>query len=119
MKIEPKKCPTCGGNLKFEYGEENASCPYCKREYIIEYESPNYTDLIHLKEYYAKLAKDAHEGLETVYDDFYMCSEREIENIEKEREKISQKIAEYDKKANYFERVIDVLSSKEILKNKL
>lgn len=79
MKIEPKKCPTCGGNLKFEYGEENASCPYCKREYIIEYESPNYTDLIHLKEYYAKLAENA----------------------------------------NYFERVIDVLSNKEILKNKL
>ena len=48
-----------------------------------------------------------------------MCSEREMENIEKEREKISKKITEYDKKANYFERVIDVLSSKEILKNKL
>ena len=119
MKIEPKKCPTCGGNLKFEYGEENASCPYCKREYIIEYESPNYTDLIHLKEYYTKLAKDAYEELGTIDGDFYMYSEREIEIIEKEREKISQKIAEYDEKANYFERVIDVLSSKEILKNKL
>ena len=119
MKIEPKKCPTCGGNLKFEYGEENASCPYCKREYIIEYESPNYTDLIHLKDYYSKLAKDAHEELRPLYDDFYMCSEREMAIIEKEREKINEKIAEYDEKANYFERVIDVLSSKEILKNKL
>lgn len=119
MKIEPKKCPTCGGNLKFEYGEENASCPYCKREYIIEYESPNYTDLIHLKEYYAKLAEDTLKELRPLYDDFYMCSEREMAIIEKEREKINEKIIEYDEKANYFERVIDVLSSKEILKNKL
>ena len=35
MKIEPKKCPTCGGNLKFEYGEENASCPYCKENILL------------------------------------------------------------------------------------
>lgn len=114
MKIESKKCLTCGADLKFEYGDGNASCPYCKREYIIEYESPNYTDLIHLKKYYAKLARGAREQLER--QDFYMCSEKEIRRT---TEKLEKKIAEYDKKAKYFKRVIDTLSSKEILKNKL
>lgn len=115
MKIESKKCPTCGADLKFKYGEENASCPYCKREYIIEYESPNYADLIHLKEYYAKLARSAHKQLEKRYEDYYMCSEEEM----KSSEKLEKKIAEYNRKAKYFKRVIDTLSNKEILKNKL
>lgn len=114
MKIESKKCPTCGGDLKFKYGEENAFCPYCKREYIIEYESPNYTDLIHLKKYYSKLARSARKQLEK--EDFFMCSEEEIRSTV---EKFEKKIAEYDKKAKYFKRIIDTLSNKEILKNKL
>lgn len=115
MKIEAKKCLTCGADLKFKYGEENASCPYCKREYIIEYESPNYADLIQLKKYYAKLARSASKQLEKRYEDSYMCSEEEMRSTEK----LEKKIDEYNRKAKYFKRIIDTLSDKEILKNKL
>ena len=44
-----------------------------------------------------------------------MCSEEEM----KSSEKLEKKIAEYNRKAKYFKRVIDTLSNKEILKNKL
>ena len=36
MKIIEKKCPNCGADLKFNIGDRETKCNYCKTEFIIE-----------------------------------------------------------------------------------
>lgn len=38
MSIVEKKCPNCGANLKFKYGDHDAHCESCRSDFAIEYE---------------------------------------------------------------------------------
>ena len=37
MKVFEKKCPNCGGNLDFKFGERDVTCGSCRRKYAVEY----------------------------------------------------------------------------------
>ena len=38
MKIVAKRCPSCGADLDFEYGDHDVECKACRHKYAIEYE---------------------------------------------------------------------------------
>ena len=38
MKIVAKRCPSCGADLDFAYGDHDVECKACRHKYAIEYE---------------------------------------------------------------------------------
>lgn len=38
MKIVAKRCPSCGADLDFAYGDRDVECKACRHKYAIEYE---------------------------------------------------------------------------------
>lgn len=51
MKIIQKKCPYCGADTQYKYGEHELKCSHCRQSCIIEYERPSFNDLIKMKEH--------------------------------------------------------------------
>lgn len=51
MKIIKKKCPYCGADTGYKYGDHELKCTHCRQSCIIEYERPSFSDLLKMKEY--------------------------------------------------------------------
>ena len=54
MKLIKKKCPYCGADLKYHYGDHEAKCTFCKQSLIVEYEKLPFTEVKAMLDYYKR-----------------------------------------------------------------
>lgn len=57
MKLIKKKCPYCGAELEYSYGDHEARCKYCKQSLIVEYEKLPFTEVKAMLDYYKSKKK--------------------------------------------------------------
>ena len=71
MKLIKKKCPYCGADLKYHYGDHEAKCTYCKQSLIVEYEKLPFTEVKAMLDYYKeKYSKEINSCSYDNYDDY-------------------------------------------------
>lgn len=37
--LKSKKCPNCGANLCYTYGDKDVHCSYCRGDFVVEYKN--------------------------------------------------------------------------------
>ena len=87
IKIIKKKCPYCGADTEYNYGDHEMKCPMCKQSCIIDYERPSFSDLIKMKEHCEKQLKIAMECCGRDFYDYYGMSEGELMREREEEQK--------------------------------
>ena len=58
MKLVEKKCPNCGAPLSFKTNDNEITCNYCKKEFVIEKEDPTLEDLFDESNYVLNYMED-------------------------------------------------------------
>ena len=58
MKLVEKKCPNCGGELKFSVNDKETKCDYCGKAYEIERENDDKEELFNADNYRITLSEE-------------------------------------------------------------
>ena len=68
MKLVEKKCPNCGGELKFNINDKETKCEYCGKAYEIERENDDKEELFNADNY--KITEEQKEAVKAVFFGF-------------------------------------------------
>ena len=68
MRLIKKKCPYCGADLEYHYGEHEAKCNFCKQSLIVEYEKLSFTEVKAMLDYYSAKLDEARRSYD--FDDY-------------------------------------------------
>ena len=58
MRLVEKKCPNCGGELKFNINDKDTTCEYCNKSYEIERENDDKEELFNADNYRVTLSAE-------------------------------------------------------------
>lgn len=124
MKMIKKKCPYCGADLEYHYGDHEAKCNYCKQSLIVEYEKLPFTEIKAMLDYY----KEKHErecgswswhDYEVIYgvdEDYFSTEQRKY--ITEEYNKHCERLSNLDRKINLCEQMMDEAMDDELERRK-
>ena len=65
MRLVEKKCPNCGGELKFDVNDKETKCEYCGKAYEIERENDDKEELFNADNY--KITEEQKEAVKAVF----------------------------------------------------
>lgn len=124
MKMIKKKCPYCGADLEYHYGDHEAKCNYCKQSLIVEYEKLPFTEIKAMMDYYKEKYKRESSSwneydYEIVYgvDEDYFCLEQR-KRIAEEYNKHCERLSNLESKINLCEQMLDEAMDDELERRK-
>lgn len=113
IQLIKKKCPYCGADLEYHYGDHEAKCNYCKQSLIVEYEKLPFTEIKAMLDYYKEKYKKESSSwnrydYEIVYgvEKDYLCKEQR-EYLDKQYEKHCERLSNLESKINLCEQMMD------------
>ena len=113
MRLIKKKCPYCGADLEYHYGEHEAKCNFCKQSLIVEYEKLSFTEVKAMLDYYSNKLEEAKRDCD--FDDYdYLGGLID----EKERRKREKRINKLHKFCRLCERMMDEAMDDELERRK-
>lgn len=114
IQLIKKKCPYCGADLEYHYGDHEAKCNYCKQSLIVEYEKLPFTEIKAMMDYYKeKYKKESHSWSEYDYGIIYnpvtghKLSQEEREHLNQEYDKHCERLSNLDRKIKLCEQMMD------------
>jgi DNA-directed RNA polymerase subunit RPC12/RpoP len=106
MKLIKKKCPYCGAELEYSYGDHEARCKYCKQSLIVEYEKLPFTEVKAMLDYYKAKKRLMQERFNTE-----MCY---VAQTQEEYDKFVEEVHQIDKRIDVCEKMLDEAMEYEI-----
>lgn len=93
MRLIKKKCPYCGADLEYHYGEHEAKCNFCKQSLIVEYEKLSFTEVKAMLDYYSNKLDEARRSYD--FDDYEFLDGSIDEKEERECDKRINKLCDF------------------------
>ena len=123
MKLIKKKCPYCGADLEYHYGDHEAKCHYCKQSLIVEYEKLPFTEIKAMMDYYKeKYKKESYSwGCCDFYDEssiYRNSSPEQRKYIEEAYDEHDKKLSGLSERINLCEQMLDEAMDNEIERRK-
>lgn len=124
MKMIKKKCPYCGADLEYHYGDHEAKCNYCKQSLIVEYEKLPFTEIKAMLDYYKEKHKKE-SGSWNQYDygiiygvneDYF--SQEQRKRIDEEYDRHCERLSNLRDKINLCEQMLDEAMDDELERRK-
>ena len=124
MKMIKKKCPYCGADLEYHYGDHEAKCNYCKQSLIVEYEKLPFTEIKAMLDYYKeKYEKESsswnrydYEIIYGIDEDYFSPEQRK--HIDEEYSKHCERLSKLEGKINLCEQMMDEAMDDELERRK-
>ena len=67
MRLIKKKCPYCGADLEYHYGDHEAKCNSCRQSLIVEYERLPFTEVKAMLDYYKEKLRACNSDIDYRY----------------------------------------------------
>lgn len=120
MKLIKKKCPYCGSDLSYTYGDHEAKCKHCRQSLIVEYERLPFTEVKAMLEYYTKKQEEVHAEYNTSWHflDESFADERYLKVIEADKKRLEDELDKLDKRVDVCEQMLDEAMDDEVERRK-
>lgn len=120
MKLIKKKCPYCGSDLSYTYGDHEAKCKHCRQSLIVEYERLPFTEIKAMLEYYTKKREEAYAEYNTSWHflDESFADERYLKIIEADKKRLTDELDKLDKRVDVCEQMLDEAMDDEVERRK-
>lgn len=108
MRLIKKKCPYCGADLEYHYGDHEAKCNSCRQSLIVEYEKLPFTEVKAMLDYYEeKLRTCCNSSIDYRYLYEGTDDERYREQLQKAEEEHCKKQNKLIRITNLCEQMLD------------
>lgn len=120
MKLIKKKCPYCGSDLNYTYGDHEAKCKHCRQSLIVEYEKLPFTEIKAMLEYYTKKQEAVRAEYNTnwYFLDESFADERYLKVIEADKKRLEDELDKLDKRVDVCEQMLDEAMDDEVERRK-
>lgn len=116
MKLIKKKCPYCGSDLSYAYGDHEAKCESCRQSLIVEYERLPFTEIKAMLDYYTKKQEETraeYNGSWWLRDESF-SDERYLKMMEMDQKRLTDELDKLNKRVDVCEQMLDEAMDDEV-----
>ena len=120
MKLIKKKCPYCGSDLSYTYGDHEAKCESCRQSLIVEYEKLPFTEIKAMLDYYTDKQEEARAEYNSSwwFSDESFADERYLKMMEIDKKRLEDELDKLNKRVGVCEQMLDEAMDDEVERRK-